>query len=83
MYKKRNYYCVKYTQTAHNKAVTASPPIAAARGSVLLGRLKAPTQHSTHIFAVAGIASQFLNRNRKNVSYRQTLNAIFAGICLD
>jgi hypothetical protein len=40
----------------------------------LLGRLKAPTQHSTHIFAVAGIASQFLNRNRKNVSYRQTLS---------
>jgi hypothetical protein len=42
----------------------------------LLGRLKAPTQHSTHIFAVAGIASQFLNRNRKNVSYRQTLSAM-------
>jgi hypothetical protein len=28
-----------------------------------------PTQHSTHIFAVAGIATQFLFRNRKNVSY--------------
>jgi len=49
---------------------------------VLLGRLKAPTQHSTHIFAVAGTASQFLYRNRKNVSYRQTLYEIWAGIGL-
>jgi len=29
-----------------------------------------------HIFAVAGIASQFLYRNRKNVFYRQTLHAM-------
>jgi hypothetical protein len=31
---------------------------------------------STHIFAVAGIASQFLYRNRKNVVNNGTLNAI-------
>jgi hypothetical protein len=29
-----------------------------------------------HIFAVAGIASQFLYRNRKNVVYLFTLGAI-------
>jgi hypothetical protein len=44
---------------------------------VLLGHGYAiPTQHFTHIFAVAGIASQFLCRNRKNVSYLNTLSAI-------
>ena len=59
---------IKYVQTAHNKRYTLRR-LTAARGSVLLGRLKAPTQHSTHIFAVAGIATQFLYRNRKNVSY--------------
>jgi hypothetical protein len=33
-----------------------------------------------HIFAVAGTASQFPNRNRKNVVYLSTLCAIFLEI---
>ena len=36
-----------YEQTAYNKRYTLRR-LSAARGSVLLGRLKAPTQHSTH-----------------------------------
>ena len=36
-----------YGTTAYNKRYTLRR-LSAARGSVLLGRLKAPTQHSTH-----------------------------------
>jgi len=41
--------------------------LTAARGSVLLGRLKAPTQHSTHIFCARETAYA-VSRAQKNVN---------------
>jgi hypothetical protein len=64
---------MEYGRTAYNRSVYASPPYGGSgyektqSGYALCGFFL------RHIFAVAGIAAQFLYRNRKNVIYNRNV----------
>jgi hypothetical protein len=62
---------MRYGRTAYNRSVYASPPVGGSGYEKPQSGYALCAVFLRHIFAVAGIATQFPYRNRKNVAYNR------------